>query len=110
MADNPILELEGGIGRIVCRASVRFPGLIPPLWHVRHSQAGKARDLPEEVLYHILPVTDHIDDYAAIVFLPVVPGRSLELLEFTGEYPISEFAPLSDRIFPKNPVSIRSST
>ena len=57
------------------------------------SQAGEGFDFSEEILDHVLPMAEHIDDDSAVVFLTVVPGGALEFLEFSGKHPVSELSP-----------------
>ena len=57
------------------------------------SQAGEGFDFSEEILDHVLPVAEHVDDDSAVVFLTVVPGGALEFLEFSGKHPVSELSP-----------------
>ena len=57
------------------------------------SQAREGFDFSEEILDHVLPMAEHIDDDSAVVFLTVVPGGALEFLEFSGKHPVSELSP-----------------
>src|SRR5580692_1907488 len=105
MTDDSILEFESCVGRVVGRAIVRFPRLVPADRHVGAPDTGEALYFPKEILDHVLPVTEHIDDDAAILLLPVVPGGPLQRLGLSGEHPISkltadrEYFPEETRVY-----------
>ena len=46
----------------------------------------------EEIVEHVAPVAQHIEDDAAAVFLAVVPGGALRRARFAFEHPVAEFA------------------
>jgi hypothetical protein len=43
-------------------------------------------------------MAEHVDDDSAVVFLAVVPGGALELLEFPGKYPVAELSPYGENL------------
>lgn len=49
-------------------------------------------DLAEQLVEYVLPVREHVDDDAAAVLGPVVPGRALGLLPVAFEDPVAELA------------------
>ena len=92
MTDDSILEFEGSVGGVIGCAIIWFPGLVPADRHVGAPDTGKALYLPKEILDYILPMAEHIDDDAAILLLPVVPGGPLQRFFFSGKYPVSKLA------------------
>src|SRR5215472_12797109 len=92
MGDHAAPELEGGISRIV-RGRLIFPALfVVPLRNVCATEASHAFDLAEEVVEHVAPVADHIEDDSAAILFPVVPRRPLRLLPAAFENPIAELS------------------
>src|ERR1035438_510803 len=85
-------DLEGGVGRIVGRAMVGLAGFVPAGWNVGGAQAGDGLDGSEEIVQHVAPVAQHVDDDAAAVFLAIVPGRALGGHRVALEDPIAKFA------------------
>ena len=73
MRDHAALELEGGVGRIVRGRLVFLALLVPALGDVGGAEAGHAFDLAEQIVEHIAPVADHIEDDAAAVLAAIIP-------------------------------------
>ena len=48
--------------------------------------------LAEQVVEHVAPVADHVEDHAAAVLGAVVPGRPLRRLPVALEHPVAELA------------------
>src|SRR5574341_69679 len=63
---------------------------------MRSAEAGYGLHLAEEVVEHVAPVAQHVEDDAAAVFLPVIPGRALRggpgRLRVALEHPVAELA------------------
>ena len=92
MRDGAARELEGGIGGVVDVGVVGLVVLVPALRNVSDTEAGHALHLAKQVVEHVAPVAQHIEDDAAAIFLAVVPGRALRRLPVTLEHPIAELA------------------
>src|SRR6185369_3917569 len=80
------------IGGIVGGALIFLAALIPAFGNIRAAETGDALDLTEEIVEHVAPVADHVQDDAAAVLFPIVPGRALRLLPVTLEHPVAELA------------------
>src|SRR5690606_22497001 len=65
---------------------------VDSLGNVGGAEARDGLDLPEEVIEHVAPVAEHIENYAAAVGLAVVPRGALGGLPVALEHPIAEFA------------------
>ena len=92
-AMTPSAELErrvrgvvGGRRRTACRARPSAPGCA--------SRRGSITrlHLAEQVVEHVAPVAQHVDDDAAAVLLAVVPRRPLRVLPVAFEHPVAELA------------------
>ncbi len=90
--DRAAVELEGRIGGIVNVGVVGFAVLVPAPRDVRGSQAAHALHLAEQVVEHVAPMAQHIEDDAAAVLLAVVPRRPLRRLPVAFEHPVAELA------------------
>src|SRR5687768_10851392 len=77
MRDRAAGELEARIGGIVgCRA-VGLATLVPASRDVRGAAARHRLHAPEQIVDHVAPVAQHVEDDAAAVALAVVPRRAL---------------------------------
>ena len=85
-------EFEGGVRRIVGSGRVFASLLVPALRNVRGAEATHAADLAKQVVEHVAPMAQHVDDDAAVVLLAVVPRRPLCRLPVALEHPIAELA------------------
>ena len=93
LGDDAALELERGVGGVVGRARVGLARLVPPPVDVRGAAGTRQRlHRAEEVVEHVAPVAEHVDDDAAAVFLAVVPGRPLRGHRVALEHPVAELA------------------
>ena len=93
MANHTVLAFKGGIGGVVRGAGVGLALFVDTLWNVRRGEAGNPRHLAEEVVDHVTPVAEHVDDHPAAIFLAVVPGRALRRDRVALEDPVTELAP-----------------
>jgi len=98
--DHAARELEGGVGRVVRGGLVLLALFIPAVWDMRGAEAAHGVHLAEEVVHHIAPVAQHVDDDAAAIRGPVVPRGALRGLIFAGEYPVAE-VPLDGKYTPE---------
>ena len=92
MGDDAAVELEGGVGGIVGGGLVALAGLVDALGDVRGAEAGDGFHVAEDVVEHVAPVAEHVEDDAAAVFGAVVPGRALGRLQVALEHPVAELA------------------
>src|SRR3954466_6062774 len=92
MGDHAALELEGRIGRIVDIRLVGPAVLSDAFGDMRGAQAAHRLDLAEQVVEHVAPVAEHIEDDAAALGRLVVPARALGLLPVALEHPVAELA------------------
>ncbi len=73
MRDDAALEFEGGIGRVVGVAVVGATLFVDAAWDMGRAEAGDRLHFPEEIVEHVAPVAEHVEDDAAAVLFPVVP-------------------------------------
>ena len=73
MTNHTIFEFESGVGRVIGGALVRLTFFVDTLRDVSGREAGHALDFAEEIVDHVAPVAQHINDHAAAVFFTVVP-------------------------------------
>jgi hypothetical protein len=92
LRDDPALELEHAVGRVVRGGRVGLAELVDPLRDVRDGVRVDRADRRDDVLEHVLPVREHVEHDAAAVLGPVVPGRALRLLPVALEDPVAELA------------------
>ena len=93
VGDDAALELEGGIGRVVGIGGVAVALLVDALGNMRGAEAADRLHLAEQVVEHVAPVAEHIEDDAAAIGLAVVPARALRRLAPVAlEHPVAELA------------------
>jgi hypothetical protein len=73
LADHIAFALKGGVAGVVAGAGVGFAAFVEAFRQVRGSEAAHGLHFAKEIVDHIAPVAEHIDDDAAAVFLAVVP-------------------------------------
>src|SRR5437763_6977190 len=92
VGDDAIRELEGGVGGVIHIGLVGLAVLVPALRDVGRAEAGDAFDFAEQIVEHVAPVTEHVEDDAAAVLLAIIPRRTLRRLPVAFEHPVPEFA------------------
>src|SRR5687768_16696060 len=92
MRDDIPLQLKSRVGGIVGRGPVLAAVLVPAVRDVRGAQAAHRLHLDEEVVQHVTPVAQHVEDDAAAILLAVVPGGALRGNPVAFEHPIAELA------------------
>ena len=92
LRDDPALQLERRVGRVVGVGLVGVALLVVAHRDVCGAEAGHGLRFAEEVVEQVAPVAEDIEDNAAAVGFLVVPGRALGRLQVTFEHPIAEFA------------------
>ena len=90
--DRPVLDLERGVGRVLGGDRVRVALLVGPLRDVDRPERRHGAHRPEQVVEHVAPVAEHVDDDPAAVLLAVVPARALRPGDRAGEDPVAELA------------------
>ncbi len=69
LGDDAALELEGGVGGVVGVGGVALALLVDALGDMRGAEAADGLDLAEEVVEHVAPVAEHVEDDAAAVLV-----------------------------------------
>ncbi len=93
MRDRAAGELEGRIGGVVGIRGVGLAGLVDARGNVGGAEARHRLDRAEQVVEHVAPVRQHIEDDAAAFLLAVVPARALRRLPPVAlEHPVAELA------------------
>src|SRR5262249_28086690 len=78
----------------ICIHIVGFSVLIYTLRDVSGAKAAYRPHPAEQIVEHIAPVAEHIEDDAATFGLLIVPARPLcRLTPISLEHPVSEFSP-----------------
>jgi hypothetical protein len=88
----PPSSSNGRVRRVIRSGVVRLAALVPALRDVRRAEARHRLDLAEQVVEHVAPVAQHVDDDPAVVLLAVVPRRALRGLPVALEHPVAELA------------------
>ena len=83
-------EFKRGIGGIIRCGFVGLASFIPALRNMRRADARDGLHLAKQIVQHIAPMADHIQDDAAAVFAAVVPTRALDGLQIAFKHPISK--------------------
>ncbi|MNY73185.1 hypothetical protein D3C86_2119160 [compost metagenome] len=73
MCDYVAFQFKCRIAGIVGRTFVGLSVFVDTLGNVRGSKTGNGLYFSEQVVQHIAPVTKHVYDNAAVIFLAVVP-------------------------------------
>src|SRR6185437_5334133 len=92
MRDHAALEAEGGVSGIVRGGRISPALLVDAFGDIGVADANDALDLPEQIVEHVAPVADHIEDDAASILSPVIPRWPLRLLPAALEHPVAELA------------------
>src|SRR5258708_20125253 len=92
MRAPPAREPERGVRRVVGGGLVLLAALVPSVGNVRRPQAAHGLYFAEEIVKHITPVTQHVEDDAAAVLPAVIPRRALRGLAVALEHPVAELA------------------
>ena len=92
LRDHAALELEDRVGRVVGGGGVGVALLVDALGDLGDRPRVDRLDAAEEVLEHVVPVREHVDDDAAAVLGAVVPARALGGLPVALEDPVAELA------------------
>src|SRR6516225_1163113 len=93
MGDDAAVELKSGVSGVVGIGIVRLAALVDALWNVRSAEAAHGLHLAEQVVEHVAPVAQHIQNDAAAFGLTIVPARPLRrLAPVAFENPIAELA------------------
>src|SRR5258708_17998316 len=98
MRNDVAREPERRVRGIVCGRPVPVSVFIPALRDVPRTEAGNALHFPEQVVEHVAPVAQHVEDDSAAVLHPVIPRRPLRGLHVTLEDPVAKLA--ADREYP----------
>src|SRR5207237_566022 len=87
---------EGGGRGVVRGGLVLLAVLVPAEGNVGGAEPAHRLHLAEEVVEHVAPVAQHVENDAAAVLLAVVPRRALSIrlsfLAVAFEHPVAEFA------------------
>src|SRR4029078_2532190 len=89
MGDDTALEAEGGVGGVCAVRLILLAVLAKPLRNIRGAEAAHALDLAEEIVEHVAPVADHVQNDAAAVLAAIIPGRPLRLLPAALDNPLT---------------------
>src|SRR5690606_16092157 len=72
---------------------VSISALVYALRDMRRGDAAHRLHLPEQVVEHVAPVREHVQDHSAAILLPVVPGGALRGNDVALEHPVAELTP-----------------
>ena len=92
LRDHAALELEDRVGRVVGGGRVGVALLVDALGDLGDRPRVHGLDATEQVLEHVVPVREHVDDDAAAVLGAVVPAGALRRLPVALEDPVAELA------------------
>src|SRR5262249_36119982 len=92
VSDDAALKLQRGVCRVLCGGLVLPVCFVPALAEMDRSKASDGLYFAEQVVEHVAPVEQHVEDNSAAFFPAVIPGRALCRLQIAFEYPVAEFA------------------
>ena len=92
LRDHAAVELEDPVGGVVRGRGVGGARLVDAGGDVGDGPGVHRLDPSEEVLQHVVPVREHVDDDPAAVLGAVVPARPLRGLPVAFEDPVAELA------------------
>jgi hypothetical protein len=92
LRDDPAVEFEDAVGRVVRGGVVGLAPLVPALRDVGGRQRLHGAHRCEQLAQHVLPVREHVRHDPAAVLGPVVPRRALRGLPVALEHPVAELA------------------
>src|ERR1700730_17899471 len=92
MRDGPAVELQGCVWGVVEVPAVGLAVFFPAFGDVGRTQAGDAFHLAEQIVEHVAPVTEHIENDAAAFLLAVIPPGPLRRRPVALEHPVAELA------------------
>ncbi len=92
MRDRAAFELERRVRSIVGGGLVPLAVLVDTLGDMGRAQTGDAAHAAEQVVEHVAPVAQHVEDDAAAFFRLVVPRRPVDRLQVALEHPVAELA------------------
>src|SRR5690349_2853896 len=85
--------LKSGIGCIVGAGFVGPTRFIAALGNVSGTEAGYGEHAAKDIVEHVAPMAQHVENNAAAELGPVVPGWPLCGLQVALKYPVAKFAP-----------------
>ena len=91
-AIDAAFELERRVGGIVGIGLVAPAGLVDAFGNVVGAEAAHRLHAAEQIVEHVAPVAQHVEDDAATVGLAIVPARALRRLPVALEHPVPELA------------------
>src|SRR6202011_5914147 len=91
MRDDAALEPERRVSGIIRGRGVFLVLFVEALGNIGGAGAAYAFDLAKQIVEHIPPMADHIENDAAAVFAAIIPRRPLRLLPAAFEHPVTEF-------------------
>src|SRR4029077_9687642 len=93
MSDDAAVELKGRVSRIVGVGIVWLAVLVDALWNMCRTEAAHGLHLAEQIVEHVAPVAEHIQNDAAAFGLAIVPAWPLRrLAPIAFEHPVAELA------------------
>src|SRR6185437_4155067 len=92
MRDHPALESERGVGGVISGRRVLLALLVETFEDIGGAEAGDALNLAKQIVEHVAPVADHVENDAAAVLAAVIPRRPLRFLPAALEHPVAELA------------------
>src|SRR5690606_23193515 len=93
MRNDIPFQLESSICRIIGGAFVGLTLLINPFFDMGRAKTGHCLHFAKNIVQYIAPMAQHVHDDPSVIFLAVVPGRSLRGNGIPFKYPVAEFSP-----------------
>src|ERR1700721_2194188 len=93
MRDHAALQLKGGIGCIIRIGFVGCAALIETLGDMSSADAADRLYRAEQVVEHVAPMGEHVENDASAIRFAVIPGRPLRRLQIALKYPVTELTP-----------------
>src|ERR1700722_18982058 len=86
------VQFKNRVGSVVCRCLIAGAIFIHPARNMGAAQGADRAHRSEKIVEDIAPVTKHVDNDTASIFLPIIPGGALRRLPVSLKNPITKLS------------------
>src|SRR6516165_8271445 len=92
LRDYAVFQFEERVGSIICSRVVPMTFFIVSDRDMSGADCADALYRTEQIIEHVTPMAEHIQNDAASIFRTVIPGRTLSWLPISFENPVTKLA------------------
>src|SRR5438034_2764739 len=92
MRDDAPVKLKRRVSWIIRGARVALSRFVAAFGYVRGAKTRHSLYVSEQIIEHIAPVAQHVQNDSAAVFFPIIPGRALRGNDVAFEDPVAKLA------------------